>query len=376
MANSDEKLVVNLPPIGLVEEKNREFVEQEGVLPYECLVATETDYFFYTCLNDNDRGWGCAYRALQQILSNLLLYFQKHKNDACNNQPSLSSFRTKEGKRLKGSHCVRSKETERWDGIPSILEIQHRLWSIGALLPHQVGTSKWIEPKEACMFLRSWGLNAHTLSFHSNDPRSVQGFKKLLFIHFGGEEGKGWRSPLMIDDTIKAYSVLGVGFSPSPFSSSLSPDSITHILRFDPHAVEYPTGDDDVGWRGAEWMPFERVFPPEKKRTEWFVCFPTREFVPKHNSVPVTRTEIDKEELQEILKNTQLPIDPVSVYSIHEIHNSTCPWCSMKCGHKAVFSPCGHSLCGDCVDGVVDGGVENCPICGERILDVMWGSLE
>ena len=67
----------------------------------------------------------------------------------------------------------------------------------------------------------------------------------------------------MIDDTIKAYCVLGVGaFSSSSSSSSTSfrPDTITHVLRFDPHAVKYPTGEEEVGWRGAEWMTFEVLF--------------------------------------------------------------------------------------------------------------------
>ena len=116
------------------------------------------------------------------------------------------------------------------------------------------------------MFLRSWGMNASALSFHSNLPSSRDHFKTMLFHHFGGGKGEGggepWRAPVMIDDTIKAYAVLGIGggSSPSLSSTPFCPDSITHILRFDPHAVQYPTGEDEVGWRGAEWMTFEVCF--------------------------------------------------------------------------------------------------------------------
>ena len=46
-----KEMDINLPPIGLVEEKRKEF---ENHSP--CLVATETDYCFYTCLGDADRS--------------------------------------------------------------------------------------------------------------------------------------------------------------------------------------------------------------------------------------------------------------------------------------------------------------------------------
>ena len=103
------------PPIGLVEFFQSECKEEE-----DGSFATETDYFHYTCMREGDDGWGCAYRSLQMILSNLLLRKEKEKKEGKNDSVCPDSFRhTLELEDL--SSCVRSVETKRWEGLPFFL---------------------------------------------------------------------------------------------------------------------------------------------------------------------------------------------------------------------------------------------------------------
>ena len=127
-----------------------------------------------------------------------------------------------------------------------------------------MGTSKWIEPPEAGLFLRSHGVEAHDLLFNPSHPKQVAQFHQRLVEHFARH-----RTPVMIDDRVKAYCVLGV-----KRGDPSHPGAVTHVLRFDPHVFIYPPPPNAWGAKGVEWLPFFKVF---ERHSKWMVLFPTRE---------------------------------------------------------------------------------------------------
>jgi len=87
------------------------------------LFATETDFWYYNCMDEMDRGWGCTYRVMQMVFSNL----QKQRF-------------------LKDSK------------MPSLREIQQRLATLPGYSPRIVGSRKWLEPPDANNYFKSLSI--------------------------------------------------------------------------------------------------------------------------------------------------------------------------------------------------------------------------
>ena len=242
-----------LPTEGLVA-KFAAFVKEQ-----ECLrIASHTDFYHYTCCGEKDGGWGCAYRCLQMIISNLLF-------DAALNPSIPATFRDAAAgpSPLAALADVPSLPgAGRWALVPSLREIQRRLAEVGALAESDVGSSKWIEPPHCGLFLRSHGLEAFDCCFDTADSLQREPFQARLSAHFAEQ-----RAPVMIDDRVKAYCLLGL-----KHGDPESPSAVTHVLRFDPHVFVYPSLNS-WGTRGVEWMPFDKAF---QGAFSWLILFPTR----------------------------------------------------------------------------------------------------
>ncbi|KAA0157668.1 hypothetical protein FNF29_00243 [Cafeteria roenbergensis] len=88
-------------------------------------------------------------------------------------------------------------------------------------------------------------------------------FASLLWEHFGSA-----KSPVMIDDSIKAY-VIGASRLKDVAAGPL-PDNI-QVLLFDPHVAALPTEEKPLGAAGSavQWREFRDVFVKEAKRALW-----------------------------------------------------------------------------------------------------------
>lgn len=211
--------------------------------------ATATDFFHYGCLNENDGGWGCAYRCLQMILSNLL-----HHNAALVFRADPASI---------SAGYVEKNVPEQWQMIPSLREIQQELANLGRIQQKDVGSTKWIEPPDCASFLRRWKLRADDREYHLIEPETIADLHQRLVEHFNTHQ-----TPVMIDDRIKAYCIVAVKLHAS------EANTVTHVLRFDPHVFIYPTTPGQWGPVGVQWLPFSNVF---SKLSKWLVLFPTRQ---------------------------------------------------------------------------------------------------
>jgi len=98
-------------------------------------VVTDTLYYHYNCCNEYDITWGCAYRCLQTLLSNL----------------SLSGFKDAI---LKNVNLELDDYQQIEQVIPSIYEIQVNLARVGNIEQKHVGSTLWIEPPNAAIYLR------------------------------------------------------------------------------------------------------------------------------------------------------------------------------------------------------------------------------
>jgi Peptidase family C78 len=215
-------------------------------------VASETDYFHYECLGDADTAWGCAYRCLQMIANNLAL---RHEG---------TTFRA------VGAEPHALDETGRWSAVPALREIQVLLNDIASTLPSgtkygikkwpKVGSHSWIEPAEVLVFLEHFKFSGTYVARYT--PRGDRKFARIagqLREHFAQH-----RTPVMIDDSIKAYCLLGVAEQ-----TDKSGESTAIALRFDPHVQQYPRPKAS-STHGVQWMPLKAIF---KSRSPWMLLF-------------------------------------------------------------------------------------------------------
>jgi len=109
----------------------------------ECHIATEFDFHHFGINGEEDYGWGCCYRGLQNVLSNF-------------------KYRGIENK------------------VPSIIEIQTRLSAIDNM-PRSgfIGTNKWIEPPNCNMYLTSLGYASEYITCIPDNNR-VDIEKKIM----------------------------------------------------------------------------------------------------------------------------------------------------------------------------------------------------
>ena len=188
-------------------------------------VSSETDYYHYNCNNENDNCWGCAYRCLQMIVDNM-----KKQDDS-----------------------VASK-------VPKILDIQKVLAQVGCKLTDKdIGSQTWIEPPDLACYLEK-ELFRKAKSVRIKASNMLKTFPNQLKKHF-----ETHKTPVMIDDSIKAYVINGVKFEKN---------GNVQVLLFDPHFCQNYVYQDFVNnvAKGVSWKNISTLFD---KNIEWMVAFPT-----------------------------------------------------------------------------------------------------
>jgi len=184
-------------------------------------MASETDYYHYTCCGELDRGWGCSYRCCQMLLSNL----------------------KKNGK-------------IQFDSMPTLLDIQITLATVAKKVHNSdIGSHTWIEPPDCNDFIITRYPHIQNENFVFIPAKD--NFDDLLnkiqnhFINI--------KTPIMIDDTIYSYVLTGIQRIGDK----------TNLLRFDPHAICQSTKEDYISISkesdpedtlGVEWLPAKKVF--------------------------------------------------------------------------------------------------------------------
>lgn len=209
--------------------------------------ASSADFYHYNCCSEEDNCWGCAYRDLQCIISNYI---------------------------LKG--IIKAE-------IPSLVHIQAAMDTVGHRAPKKFLGSEhreaWIEPPDAAIILKTlFDIDGFQRKFEFEDPLQVKEVKNQLWGHF-----QEHRTPVMFDDAVVAYNLLGI---------RETIDGQIQVLRFDPHTSENWTfqhfsdevnsGTQGIGSTSENnqsclkfvgWIPFEEVFK-SKYANNWMMFFP------------------------------------------------------------------------------------------------------
>ena len=162
-------------------------------------------YFHYMQDGVDDKGWGCAYRSLQTIVSWFRL---NHYTD----RP-----------------------------VPSHAEIQQTLVRLGDKPKSFVGSKQWIGAIELGLFLQDYlDVSYKVMTVSRGDEMDQQG--RALARHF---EDEG--TPIMVGGGVLAYTLLGVRYDESAGTCS--------YLILDPH---YTGGDGDVGFiQKKRWVSWK-----------------------------------------------------------------------------------------------------------------------
>lgn len=188
------------------------FVPSPGSQYSVHVVKGSYDYYHYGQDGYDDKGWGCAYRSMQTLVSWI----------------------------VKQNVSIRA--------VPAHVEIQRMLVDMMDKPPSFVNSKQWIGAVEISMCLsQHWDVVSKIL--HAPDGSKVSLFVDELINHF---DTLG--SPIMVGGSVLAYTILGVAVNQvSPTLPNGSPD--IKYLILDPHYVG-PENVDTVTSKGwCAWQP-------------------------------------------------------------------------------------------------------------------------
>lgn len=176
------------------------------------LVATKTEFYYYGCQGTRDHGWGCTYRVLQMIFSNLKCRL-----------PGGGS-----GGGGGGSHL----------SVPSLRNIQTGMYEAKVFSRAIIGSRTWLEPWHCAMYLqhlsaragplRTLNINPFSATFDATKTEHRVWFEQRLWGHFAGT---GSRTPVMLDNHVQTKGILGIG--------RCRDTNQVLILVFDPHVWKH-----------------------------------------------------------------------------------------------------------------------------------------
>ncbi|GMH77928.1 hypothetical protein TrLO_g12621 [Triparma laevis f. longispina] len=207
-----------LPPFHPVTFNDQSPLPPHDLNCDEVVSLNGTGYYYYSVQVPNstfldDYGWGCAYRAFQTILHSL--------------NPTVAP--------------------------PSILNIQQRLVDLGVWSISAIGSKTWMDPYIGAEYLRGASRPVFVDMFKESNHTLLK--RHLQFAL------RGIRTPIMIDDGLKAFSVAG---------ACIVDGELFSLLRLDPHIHEAQTTDYHPG---MQWLPFDEVFA--SRVDGWTIMFPT-----------------------------------------------------------------------------------------------------
>ncbi|KAI6652636.1 hypothetical protein LOD99_4421 [Oopsacas minuta] len=264
------------PVYGLVNLMNKMFVSlskgDDGLFEIiQHRQSVESEYYHYNCCGEIDEGWGCAYRALQTLISCITQDKSENKDNT-----AIEDVIHKVKEIKLEDKAVLTKT------IPSIKDIQSTL---KITKPRQ-----WIDPDYAHTYLSKYRVKGRVEQVWSDKEDELNGLPEKIMTHFE-EEG----THIMIDDVIYAYTLAGC------VKIIAKPDTIfkhTHyVLVLDPHTTnemgleDYSSilmtqckssyknsgikleveglayeGGDVFGTSGVFWLPFDVMFSRGKHK--------------------------------------------------------------------------------------------------------------
>jgi hypothetical protein len=208
-------------------------------------IALDTDYFHYLCCGELDRGWGCAYRCAQMIVSHCLKRGLINKDSLPFIDPEFSA---------------------KFEAVPSINSIQRALVSVKALPEDSIGSRTWIEPSHVSKYMELLGLEGKYEECKLQDAEvKDEETRKNLYLELQAHYSQH-RSPVMIDDAVKSYIIVGSAVHVSTGE--------LYVLLFDPHVHVTKTQDfssEDKGI-GVKWTLADQLF--QGKRWMLYFLFP------------------------------------------------------------------------------------------------------
>ncbi|GAB5353867.1 hypothetical protein AAMO2058_000071000 [Amorphochlora amoebiformis] len=212
-------------------------------------VATETDFWYYNCKDEIDRGWGCTYRVIQTIFDNL--------------------------KRQKRLHLDVP--------MPTLRNIQETLANLPGYDNTIVGSKRWLEPPDTNRFFRTYSIDGYDSTYETKTFQQKSVVISILTHHF-----QTLQTPIMTDDKMKTMAVMGIG---------KDKEGNYYVLIFDPHIyvrVSPKYEDFRIGKHPkVGWKPFDEHF----KKKKWMIYFPLRSSAhvdgsPTHRDRPDTDASV------------------------------------------------------------------------------------
>ncbi len=208
--------------------------------------ATDTDFWYYNCGGEMDTGWGCTYRAIQMVVSNLLIRSGKPKQSP----PSLRA----------------------------IQETLSRCYPDRYPVKTTVGSRLWLEPPDARRFFEAGaGVTGRDATYNvTSDAKALSALWVDAWDHFHTH-----RTPVIFDDKVKTYAVLGVGYrSDQKF-----------VLVFDPHVYSSKSLNFGMFVRSegqcVEWKRLETHF----KNGTWMALFPRAKPEPRRRAAAAAKCQ-------------------------------------------------------------------------------------
>ena len=178
-------------------------------------------FYHYGCDGFQDQGWGCAYRAIQTLVSFLF---------------------------LNHGHLAQGETARFAQGpVPSHREIQTALVALGDKPQSLVGSRQWIGSFEALLVLQRWyGVSSKII--YCPDGTHIFSHAAALQSHFD-EVG----TPVFIGGQDKAYTLLGIDLDASDSSTM-------RLLILDPHYVGPDVIAPILSKNGCYWILAQKFF--------------------------------------------------------------------------------------------------------------------
>jgi len=176
------------------------------------LVKGSYEYYHYGQDGFEDKGWGCAYRSMQTLVSWI----------------------------LRQNLSIKS--------VPTHVEIQRMLVDMLDKPPSFVNSKQWIGAVEISMCLsQHWDVMCKIL--HSPTGPKVAGFTKELINHF---DALG--SPVMIGGSVLAYTILGIAVNTEQETLPNGQPDVKFLI-LDPHYTGSESTDAIIAKGWCAWHP-------------------------------------------------------------------------------------------------------------------------
>lgn len=243
------------PVRGLIPVAFRE-LQDHPLLGEALLAGPDVDYYYYNCFREADRGWGCAYRVLQSLVSHAESCGVKQPHRSYANRIPVYREEKEPPRECDGGWAARARNPQFVDdppadpedegsnfydnGMPSIVQLQRELADIGSLEIEAVGSKQWIEPEHAYDYItKRLRLRAQYKEYDlRGDPvqaaAALSAFVRDIWNHFDR-----FTAPIMIDDKTYTFCLVGVAALQAAGGGDMklprtAPEN-TAVLRFDPH---------------------------------------------------------------------------------------------------------------------------------------------